>query len=306
MKKIIPYLLLFLFLVVAIYLLYQNNRLQEDVAQLGLLQEQSETLLQADSLYFSARPDDARAAWQTTDQYPLFLSAVELRIAHLEEVDSISREEAAARDSLQSLLGYYQRVRQTDNATINNQQQRIMELQKNVEILSESKQALEQFYALQLAYRDSAIAAQLEKIEGQAAQIAELEQKAETKQVLKFKSPSNVDIIYMGEVKNGKANGYGAGLWANGIAYTGYWKDGEKHGLGLYEYPNGEKFEGTFVNNKRHGFGTYYWKNGDYYKGFWEEDLRHGEGFIINTKGQIVQSGIWKKDQLVEKAKVDI
>ena len=45
--------------------------------------------------------------------------------------------------------------------------------------------------------------------------------------------------IYVGESKNGKANGKGKYTWANGDVYEGEYKDDKKNGKGKFTYANG-------------------------------------------------------------------
>jgi hypothetical protein len=118
---------------------------------------------------------------------------------------------------------------------------------------------------------------------------------------IQFKSPSGVDIVYLGDIVDGQAHGQGIGIWADGTKYQGEWRYGVKHGRGLYKYPDGDSYEGEFKDNKRHGQGVYRWANGDYYQGGWAEDRRSGEGVIINNSGRVVRSGIWDRDRLVER-----
>jgi len=130
-------------------------------------------------------------------------------------------------------------------------------------------------------------------------------QEKNKKDLLKFKSPSGTPITYFGEVSNGKAHGFGIGLYSSGSKYEGDWKYGYKHGEGTYEYPDGERYVGNFEADKRNGMGKYYWPNGDVYQGYWQADKRHGEGLIKDKSGKIVSSGIWKNDVLEKTADIN-
>jgi hypothetical protein len=126
------------------------------------------------------------------------------------------------------------------------------------------------------------------------------------RKLINFNSPGGVRIYYLGDVsKQGLADGFGVGVYANGNVYEGQWKNGKKHGEGIYSFSDGEVFEGTFKEDKRTGYGQYKWKNGDLYKGNWENDLRHGKGIILDNKGNIKQSGTWEKDKLVKEGAVE-
>ncbi len=129
--------------------------------------------------------------------------------------------------------------------------------------------------------------------------------KKDQQKLIKFKSPSGVDINYIGYVnKEQKASGYGIGVYSNGNIYEGQWKNGKKHGSGIYEFSDGEYYEGGFDQDKRQGFGKYVRKNGEYYKGYWVADFRDGEGVIYDKNGKIVKSGIWKQDKHLTEKKV--
>lgn len=116
-----------------------------------------------------------------------------------------------------------------------------------------------------------------------------------------FKSPSGVDVKYIGEVnKNEKPDGFGVAIYANGNQYEGQWKNGNKDGQGKFVYHDGELYEGSFVRGKRNGYGVYKWKNGESYTGYWQDDLRSGKGIFTTKRGKVISSGIWKADKLVK------
>lgn len=123
--------------------------------------------------------------------------------------------------------------------------------------------------------------------------------------VLYFSSPQGVKIQYVGEIKNGKAHGFGMGIWETGHKYEGYWQDGMKEGNGIYRFANGEAYCGIFVSNKRLGNGVYFFKNGDRYAGAWNVDVREGLGAIVSKTNRIIKAGIWKNDRLVQNRRLD-
>lgn len=63
---------------------------------------------------------------------------------------------------------------------------------------------------------------------------------------------SNGDIyeglifFILGEVSNGKRNGFGTLILANKDKYQGQWKNDLKHGIGYYYYANGEFYKGDW------------------------------------------------------------
>jgi hypothetical protein len=129
---------------------------------------------------------------------------------------------------------------------------------------------------------------------------------ANNRNLMKFQSPGGVQINYLGDInKQGLANGFGVGVYANGNIYEGKWMNGKKHGEGIYSFSDGELYEGMFSEDKRNGFGQYKWKNGDLYKGYWKDDLRNGKGKIMDSSGKIKQSGVWSKDKLIKEETVE-
>lgn len=113
-----------------------------------------------------------------------------------------------------------------------------------------------------------------------------------------FKSSKGVKIEYAGQVVNGKANGYGVGLFESGGVYKGNWQNNKRHGKGIYTWKDGEKYDGDFVDDKRQGFGIYTWKNGEKYEGQWKNDMRDGKGTIYKANGEIKIAGLFVKDNL--------
>ncbi|HMP93340.1 MAG TPA: hypothetical protein PKD90_10740, partial [Phnomibacter sp.] len=111
-----------------------------------------------------------------------------------------------------------------------------------------------------------------------------------------FKGQRGVPIKYVGEWKNGMANGEGIGFFETGSVYKGQWQNNLRHGSGIFTWPDGEQYEGNYLLDKRHGFGKYIWKTGLWYEGEWANDERHGEGTLYAKNGQPRYSGIWKND----------
>lgn len=127
----------------------------------------------------------------------------------------------------------------------------------------------------------------------------QLEQKS-FGEYLQFKSKKNNRLHYVGQVRNGKANGKGIALLDTGSRYEGEWKDNERHGQGTFYWPDGERYEGNYSTDKRAGLGTYYWPNGEKYVGQWADDKRNGAGTFYASDGEVVTKGIWKNDKLKE------
>jgi hypothetical protein len=306
MKKILVPLFAVLAALVAFLSYFNNRQLKDRLEQSQSRLQRMEAWHRADSLFFLGDTLAAREAWAAQGTAEAFSArALDLRLAFLETAANDALQRQQQRDSLRTVIAAYLQANRLNLANINSLEQRLYRSKAEMVELTDSVQALAAGYQAERRRRDSLVDAQAAYRQEMDQKFDDLEARAQSKQFLKFKSPSNVDIVYAGETMDGKAHGHGIGLWVNGTAYTGQWRDGKKHGQGLYEYPEGEKFEGDFVNDKRHGFGIYTWKNGDRYMGFWQDDLRHGEGSIANKKGEVVREGIWEKDQLVQRRKLD-
>lgn len=140
-------------------------------------------------------------------------------------------------------------------------------------------------------------------LEKTKVQLARLKRQLNNKsfgEYLKFKSKKGNQMHYVGQVKNGKANGFGIALLDTGSRYEGQWKDNQRQGEGTFYWPDGEYYIGEYENDKRSGFGTYYWPNGEKYAGQWKEDKRSGSGQFFGTDGDVIADGEWNDDKLVE------
>ena len=117
---------------------------------------------------------------------------------------------------------------------------------------------------------------------------------------LTFTNSKGSQMHYVGQVKNGKANGYGVALLNTGSRYEGHWKDNMRHGEGTYYWSDGQYYVGQYLNDKRNGQGTYFWPNGEKYAGQWEDDERDGKGVFYGKDGKIVADGTWEDDKLAD------
>jgi len=142
-----------------------------------------------------------------------------------------------------------------------------------------------------------------EKIKVQLSRLRnQLQQKAYG-EYLTFKSKKGNTMHYVGQVKNGRANGSGIAILDTGSRYQGQWQDNQRHGKGTFYWPDGEYYIGAYKNDRRNGLGTYYWPNGEKYVGFWKDDKRNGQGEFYAKDGSLITSGTWKNDKLAETKK---
>nr|WP_319397981.1 hypothetical protein [uncultured Carboxylicivirga sp.] len=106
-----------------------------------------------------------------------------------------------------------------------------------------------------------------------------------------------VSIKYLGEVKSGKAHGFGYAIFDNKGFYEGNWKNSLRNGQGKYSWQNGDVYEGEYSNDLRNGFGIYQFKSGEQYIGDWRNDLRHGKGVLLDKDTKVLFDGKWENDK---------
>lgn len=256
-------------------LLYKSVQLQNQISQ---LQEEKEVitdnledferLAQMDSLLLQGDYESAIKSYSDTiNRNKEIKMGIPLRIALAEKLLNQNRNPNILKDS--SIL----------NAD---------SLQTNT--LSEEA-AIRQFDSLNFDLEKTKL--QLERVKKQ------LQQKS-FGEYLTFKSRKGNQLHYIGQVKDGKAHGYGIALLDTGTRYVGNWKDNQRHGQGTFYWPDGEYYTGQFANDLRNGFGTYFWPNGEKYAGQWKEDKRSGSGKFFDSEGDVVASGEWNEDKLIE------
>ena len=138
-----------------------------------------------------------------------------------------------------------------------------------------------------------------------------------------YYSPEHqVNLKYIGNVKNGMRNGFGIMLYKNGQSYHGNWMNDKRDGNGIYNFadlhPIYNKYDGHFKNNSFNSQGTLYYKDGSVYRGNFlnseksgigrmnyendnylvsyegqfSRDLRNGEGWIVYKNGDSYE-GNW-------------
>jgi hypothetical protein len=116
----------------------------------------------------------------------------------------------------------------------------------------------------------------------------------EVEDILNFKPEINPKVDrYIGDITNGKRNGKGKYIWADGTIYDGNWKDDIMSGLGTMTDKKGDKYTGGWFNNKRNGQGTLILANGTKLIGIWKDNLLNGQGQLIKPNGDNYK-GWWK------------
>ena len=127
----------------------------------------------------------------------------------------------------------------------------------------------------------------------------------------------NKKIIFIGDLSEGKYNGYGKIYQDNNLIYEGNFKDDIYEGKGVLYIDEISKYEGTFkegkyhnqgkifkdqyiyfegeyLNGKRYGKGTIYYQNKlKYFEGNFENDEKKGEGIRYYDNGNIKIKAIY-------------
>lgn len=281
-------LLLFLSIILSVYVLvntqsvkdkYQKNEEHLGVQIDSLNQELKlfESILEADNAFFENQFESAHSKYialqQSVNLSPSLVDMLQLRIKKLENLND-------ANDESNTLLNQYK---------------------YDLKSLTQAKVNAEEAYdSLLMVFEESLQKKQNALLQTQKELNAKNEQLAlkDKLQVLSFRSESGNLIHYLGEVKEGKANGGGVGIWDTGGIYKGDWKDNKRHGQGNYKWKDGHVYEGTFVNDTRDGNGTYIWSSGEKYVGEWKNNKRNGKGVLYDKDNNIQFEGEWLNDKL--------
>ena len=105
--------------------------------------------------------------------------------------------------------------------------------------------------------------------------------------------------IYEGNWKNGKENGEGIFKFNNGNIYEGEFREGGIYGRGILTMKNGEIFRGIFNNGLIYGKGVWSNNKGEKYTGFFMNGKKNGFGKLVNKNGKVMQVGYWKADKFL-------
>ena len=89
---------------------------------------------------------------------------------------------------------------------------------------------------------------------------------------------------YRGSVVNGVAHGRGEYV-SPAFRYDGEWREGRKEGEGAYLWANGDRYEGRFAQDHPDGHGTFRFANGDTYEGDVKSGVIEGRGVYIARDG---------------------
>jgi hypothetical protein len=226
--------------------------------------------------YVVAKTEYQRILNGLPSNHPLQAS-VELRLVRISSIENASNSDATIKDveSMQLALMQRDEIIELLNNTLDS---------LNTEHTNERNQL-----SLQIKEQETELTQRLNEIH-----------RKEKIQVISFKSQKGKLIHYLGEVKDGKANGGGVGIWSTGSIYKGEWKENLRHGQGKYQWADGDVYEGSYVNDMREGEGVYHWTSGEHYDGEWSGDKRNGYGKLFDKDNNLTYEGQWRNDKIVE------
>jgi hypothetical protein len=99
---------------------------------------------------------------------------------------------------------------------------------------------------------------------------------------------------YVGEWRDGQANGQGTFMWPDGRKYMGEFRDSKYNGQGIYTWPDGGRYVGEFRNSRRSGHGIQTYPSGAKCIGEWTDGQANGQGIEYGADGNVERSGIWE------------
>ena len=83
-------------------------------------------------------------------------------------------------------------------------------------------------------------------------------------------------LYYVGEFKQGVAQGSGRMVLKDGTAYNGSFVHNQLHcDAAVIQYGNGDQYDGEVEQGKKNGTGTYIYRNGDKYIGPFKNDVKY-------------------------------
>ena len=98
-------------------------------------------------------------------------------------------------------------------------------------------------------------------------------------------------------------NCFGTYTSPKGDKYVGEYRNGMANGQGTVVWPNGDKFVGESRNNFYHK-GTYTFADGTKYAGEFSDGKFKGQGILIFADGSPPLEGIWENNNLVRSQRI--
>ena len=103
--------------------------------------------------------------------------------------------------------------------------------------------------------------------------------------------------IYIGEMYDGKYDGYGQSIHSNGSYHKGLYEEGKPLFYEEMGFANGDIYDGHFGNGKPNGSGVMRYSGGGWYDGDFKAGKRHGKGVWMKKSGSRFE-GTFRDDKL--------
>ncbi len=97
---------------------------------------------------------------------------------------------------------------------------------------------------------------------------------------------------YNGEFRDGKKQGKGVYIWADGAKFDGEFANDQVSGKGRWEFSSGDVYVGDVLNAVMVGKGILVAKNGDKYDGLFSDGKPHGQGMYAFANGDRYEGGM--------------
>jgi hypothetical protein len=130
-----------------------------------------------------------------------------------------------------------------------------------------------------------------------SAKVRDLVSKADSKSSLEWKATNGERGVYIGDVKDGKANGVGVVFWQDGEMSRGEYVANVRHGLADALHTDGLRRLGNEFNGKRNGDGMTLHPDGRFFKGAYFDGQASGLGAMHRPDGTLIFKGIYDKGQ---------
>lgn len=102
---------------------------------------------------------------------------------------------------------------------------------------------------------------------------------------------------YVGSFVNGMYNGKGTMLFTSGEFLTGNWSNGKLSGKGTNLTSDGSLYIGEFANGEKNGNGVLFYKNNGFMKGQFKDDKLNGRCVNLWSDGNIISDNIFVDDK---------
>lgn len=106
----------------------------------------------------------------------------------------------------------------------------------------------------------------------------------------------SVGGVYIGQ-HDGREDGEGTVMYADGATYIGGYRQGRKQGRGTMVYPSGAKYFGDWNDGRPEGSGLFVLPDGRVYVGSFRAGWPDGPGRLIAPDGQRIE-GVWRSGAL--------